>query len=165
MTGWFEDYRWSNRSPVGVRQHTAPLQGVAHYLFIGTAADCRVEECDSSGHFVRLCYSPQDHYFDPSWQRDQTADGSSRVFRDGGGRVVRYETYERSGELCGDVPLLRTRIYNADGRLVELQDETKVSDTAYDIHVLDAAGKLKGIIHHSDVDAGEPYTISEEWEQ
>ena len=53
--------------------------------------------------------------------------------------------------------------YNADGRLIMVHEKRVVSDTAYDIHVKDAAGKLKGVIHHSDVDRGEPFTISEEW--
>jgi hypothetical protein len=44
-----------------------------------------------------------------------------------------------------------------------VHEKRVVSDTAYDIHVKDAAGKLKGVIHHSDVDRGEPFTISEEW--
>ena len=136
---------------------------VAEYGLIQTTAGFCVEEYDSDGRFVRLCYCPQDEYFDPTWQRDQTEDGSSRIFRDGDSCVVRHETYEPTGEFCGDVPLLLARIYNADGRLIMVHEKRVVSDTAYDIHVKDAAGKLKGVIHHSDVDRGEPFTISEEW--
>lgn len=160
---WFEDYRWSNRKPVGVHKHDTPPQGATRYAFVLTAAGNCVEEYDGEGHFVRLCYCPQDDYFDPTWQRDQAEDGSSRLFRDDDGCVVRFETYEPTGVSCGSVPILLTRIYNADGRLLELHEETLVSDTAYDIYVRDATGKLKGVIHHSHVDRGEPYTISEEW--
>ena len=49
--------------------------------FTTTNAGEYVEEYSDDGHFVRVCYTPQGFYHDPSWQREESADGLSRVFR------------------------------------------------------------------------------------
>ena len=41
--------------------------------------------------------------------------------------------------------------------------KSRTADTALDLHVIDAEGTLRLIIHHSDIDRGEPFTIREEW--
>jgi len=164
MIRWFEDYRWSDRSPAGVSEHQARPEKVAHFMFTTMEAGLFVEEYDDAGHFVRLCYTPQDHHYDPIWHREESADGLSRVFRDADGRVVKHEVYEPSGESCSGEPLMNGRIYNGDGRLLAAHEPSRVNETSCDIRVTDAAGKLRVVLHHSDMDRGEPVTIHEDWE-
>ncbi len=95
----------------------------------------------------------------------RTADGLSRVIRDADGRVVKHEAYEPTGESCSGSALMNGRIYSGDGRLLSVHEETRVSETASEIRVTDAAGKLRVILHHSDIDGGDPVTIREEWSE
>ncbi len=74
MTRWFEDYRWSKQSPIGVGLYESSPVGVAHYRFTATDAGEFVEEYDATGHFVRVCYTPQDCCYDPSWHRELRMD-------------------------------------------------------------------------------------------
>ncbi len=164
MVRWFEDYHWSNRSPAGVSEHQARPEGIDCFMFTTTETGLFVEEYDGAGHFVRLCHTPQDHHFDPTWHREESVDGLSRVFRDAKGRVVRHEAYEPTGESCSSIPLMRGRIYSGDGRLLAVHEPSRLSETACDIRVTDAAGKLRVVLHHSDIDRGEPVTIHEDWE-
>lgn len=164
MIRWFEDYRWTDRSPAGVREYEARPENAVHYMFSTTETGLLVEQYDDAGHFVRLCYTPQDHHYDSTWHREESADGLSRVFRNADGRVVNHEAYELTGESCSSAPLMDGRVYKGDGRLLAVHDETRASETSCDIRVTDAAGKLRVVLHHSDIDRGEPVTIHEDWE-
>ena len=91
------------------------------------------------------------------------ADGAIAHIYDGNNELVEIEYYEFTDEYCGKEPLVNTRTETADGRLLMRQIAHRISDTEQDLHVIDAAGELRLIIHHSDMDRGEPYTIREEW--
>ena len=90
-------------------------------------------------------------------------DGAIAHVYDADGNLVEIERYEFTGEFCGAEPLVNTRTETANGQLICRQVAHRVSDTALDLHVIDAEGTLRLIIHHSDIDRGEPCTIREEW--
>lgn len=101
------------------------------------------------------------------WQRDWhkvlAEDGRTAQILDGQGQVVEVEYYEFTGEECSGGPLVNVRVESAAGELVARHECHRISDTACDIHVFDAAGTLRVILHHSDIDKGEPVNIREQW--
>jgi hypothetical protein len=97
------------------------------------------------------------------WSKKRSADNRSADVFDADGTLVRREYYEDTGEFVAGVALVNVKVVGAEGELICRHTDRPVSDTAYDIQVTDASGKLRGIIHHRDVDRGEPFTISEEW--
>ena len=104
--------------------------------------------------------------WEKAWRKEVQgawADGAIAHIYDGNNELVEIEYYEFTGEYCGKEPLVNTRTETADGRLLIRQIAHRISDTEQDLHVMDAAGELRLIIHHSDMDRGEPYTIREEW--
>ena len=161
---YFEDYRWSNLQPTGMRRLGAP-PGTPYFRFMRHGEGVRVEEYDGRGAFVRLCHHPDDLRWKRDWRKERRADGHSAVVYDADDSVVLYERYEFLAETCADGPLVRSETFNVDGRLIETQEPQKVSHTAYDLYVKDSCGKLKGVIHHAGVDKGEPYDITEDWEK
>ena len=98
----------------------------------------------------------------PGWHKLLADDGASANIYDGEDRLVEVEYYEFTGEHCGSEPLVNVRIETADGKLVGRHVSHRISATECDIHVIDAEGKLQLILHHSDIDRGEPVTIREE---
>lgn len=162
MTRWFSDYRLSRGRPVGVGQFDRPPVDTEHYALHETTTGVRIEQYDAAGCFVRLCIAPEDA-FDRNWDRVERNGGRARIFRDSQGIAKRYETYEPTGEHCGEVELLRGRMYNADGRLVMQHDPRKVSETEYEIAVRDGTGRHMCLLHHADVDGPEPFSITEDW--
>lgn len=113
--------------------------------------------------FAGLCHGPDDSGWDPGWQKERSADGTRATVRDPDGRVERHEEYTLLAQTCAGANLVRSALFNREGRLLAVQDPRRLSDTAYDIQVSDASGKLKCVIHHSEVDKGEPYAIVEDW--
>ncbi len=102
----------------------------------------------------------------PGWHKEmqeELKDGAIAHVYDADGNLVEIERYEFTGEFCGAEPLVNTRTETAGGQLICRQIAHRVSDTALDLHVIDAEGTLRLIIHHSDIDRGEPFTIREEW--
>ena len=102
----------------------------------------------------------------PGWRKELPAplqDGAIAHVYGAESQLVEIEHYQFTGEYCGREPLVNTRTETADGALICRQIAHRVSDTALDLHVVDAQGTLRLIIHHSDIDQGEPFTINEEW--
>ncbi len=102
----------------------------------------------------------------PGWRKQLQSpleDGAIAHIYDAEDQLVEIEYYQFTGEYCGREPLVNTRIETADGALICRQIAHRISDTALDLHVVDAQGTLRLIIHHSDIDQGEPFTIREEW--
>lgn len=97
------------------------------------------------------------------WRKERASDNSCARIFDAQGQLVRMEYYEPTGVFVAKSELVNVRVETAVGELICRHIDQPVSATAYDIHIIDAAGRLRGIIHHSDVDRGEPYTICEEW--
>ena len=99
----------------------------------------------------------------PGWRKERSPDGTSANIYDADGLLVEVEHYEPTGEYCGQEPLVNARIETPEGELIVRHATHRVSDDAYDIHVIDAAGNLRVVLHHSDIHRGEPFTIREEW--
>ncbi|MEW6754613.1 MAG: hypothetical protein AB1505_27065 [Candidatus Latescibacterota bacterium] len=97
------------------------------------------------------------------WRKQRALDGASATVCDAEGRIVEVEHYETTGECCGREPLVRVRIETPTGELIAREVPRRVSDTAYDVHVVDAQGTLRLILHHLDVGRGEPFALGEEW--
>lgn len=166
MTGeprYFDDYRYSRQEPVGIGEHAKPPSGRPYYVFVTTNSGIVVEEFDQHSAFSRLCYHPSEKQYHRRWSKERVADGTGAVVRDTDGSVVLYEKYQLSDVSCADGPLIRSETYTAEGRLIEVQDPIKVSETGYDLHVTDGCGKPKGTIRHRNVDKGEPVDIEEDW--
>ena len=77
--------------------------------------------------------------------------------------LAEVHRYTPTGVYCGDVELLDVHMETPDGELIRRHETRRISDTAYDIHVTDADGKLEVVLHHSNVGLGEPHIIQEEW--
>jgi hypothetical protein len=99
----------------------------------------------------------------PGWRKERSDDGTFSNIFDANDRLVEVEHYHPTGESCGRVDLVNVRIETPDGELIGQHLSHPISSSSYDIHVTDAEGTLRLILHHSDVDRGEPYTIREEW--
>ena len=99
----------------------------------------------------------------PGWRKERSADGTFAHVYNAEGVLVEVEQYEPTGEYCGKEPLVNVQIETPEGELIGRHVTRRLSDDAYDIHVTDAAGTLRLILHHSDVQRGEPFTIREEW--
>lgn len=99
----------------------------------------------------------------PDWHKVLAEDGLTARVLNGQGEVMEVEYYEFTGEECSGDPLVNVRVESAAGDLIARHVCHRISDTACDIHVLDAEGTLRVILHHSDIDKGEPVTIREEW--
>lgn len=99
----------------------------------------------------------------PGWHKESAANGQSARVIDGTGQLVEMEYYEPSGDSCGDVALYNVRIETPDGELILRHITHRLSDDAYDIHVTEPDGRVRVILHHSNVSGGEPFTIHEEW--
>lgn len=95
--------------------------------------------------------------------QEELKDGAVAHVYDADDNLVEIERYEFTGEFCGAEPLVSTHTETAQGQLICRQVAHRVSDTALDLHVIDAEGTLRLIIHHSDIDRCEPFTIREEW--
>ena len=159
----YEDYSWSNRVPVGEGALGGPCCGAPHFRFVTVEGGARVEQYGEHGQFLKLCYVPGDMDFPKSWQKERYEDGRRAAIRDEHGAVVRYETYAPLPEKVGAQTLVETCVYNAEGRLIMTMTERSVSPAAYDVEVTDCLGKPMGVIHHRDIDKGEPFTIDEDW--
>jgi len=101
--------------------------------------------------------------YEPDWHKVLAEDGRSARIVNGQGEVQEVEYYEPTGEECSGYPLVDVRIETPDGRLIARHASRRISDTACDIYVTDGEGRLRVILHHSDIDKGEPVTIREEW--
>ncbi len=97
------------------------------------------------------------------WRKEHSPDDTFANVYDADGRLLEIEHYEPTGEFCGKRPLVNTRIETPEGELLVRHVTQRISDDAYDIHVMDTAGNLRVILHHSDVNRDGPNTIKENW--
>ena len=97
------------------------------------------------------------------WRKEHSPDDTFANVYDADGRLVEIEHYEPTGEYCGKKSLVNTRIETPEGELIVRHVTHRISDDAYDIHVMDAAGNLRVVLHHSDVNRDGPNTIKEDW--
>lgn len=167
---YFQDYRWGKdrRSPVGRPIGVPPVDpaqtGNGFFKFIRLGNGDRVEQYDRQGRFVQIIYDPADADRGTrklQYQRDGRTAAAVRV--DENGVVRTRETYSFLSSPEEPLPLVKAEVYNADGRLLEIHTPQRVGPTAEDIHVTDVLGKLKVILHHDQLDKGEPVRIQEEW--
>jgi len=161
---YFEDYRWRKGEPVGIDAINKPAKGKSFFRFIAVKGGVRVEQYDKDGCFERICHDPKDSHFGERKRRCQVNGETIAAFHiDQDGRVVAYERYFI---LSKRQPItVRCEVYNADGRLLEIHTPKSVSETAQDIVVTDCLGKLEVILHHAEMDKGEPCSISEDWSE
>ena len=96
------------------------------------------------------------------WRKEWADDGLSGCLVDRDGRVMRTMRCTPHEETVAGTPLVTVNIEGADGRRLATHEPHRISDTAVDIHMLDAAGRLRGILHHTEMDRA-PHTIREEW--
>ena len=79
----------------------------------------------------------------PGWRKELRSplqDGAIAHVYDAEGQLVEIEHYQFTGEYCGREPLVNTRTETADGASICRQIAHRVSDTALDLHVVDAQG-------------------------
>ena len=98
-----------------------------------------------------------------SRRKELADDGCSAKIYDADNELVLIEYYEPTGVFPWGESLVDCRIETPSGELWRRHVTHRISDTACDIHVTDADGTLLVILHHSDIDKGEPCTIREEW--
>lgn len=92
-----------------------------------------------------------------------SADHRQKVRRSEDGTVRSYEEYTWPGGVYSQDAYPVVRVFNAHGRLVWQHRPRRISDTAWDIQVLDALGKPQAVLHHTEVGVTEPCAIREEW--
>ena len=90
-------------------------------------------------------------------------DHTHKVRRSQDGAVRSYEEYAWSDGAYSEDVYPEVRIFNEHGRLVWQHRPQRVSESAEDIHVFDALGKPRVVLHHTDISGLEPCTIVEEW--
>jgi len=161
MTAVYTDYRWSSGMPQGVSPLADPV-GVEHFRVVDVDGGMRLEQFDGDRKFQRLIFCPADEHLGGA-SYETSADHRHRVRRDADGAVLSYEEYTWPGDVYSDDAYPEVAVYNAHGRLVWQHRPRRLSATAWDIHVLDALGKPRRILHHTDVGPTEPCTIREEW--
>lgn len=161
MTEFFEDYQWSKGKPKGLTPIEDPT-GKAHFRLLDLESGVRLEQFDPDGKFLQLICCPQDTGISgSSWETSK--DALHRVRRGKDGAVTSYEEYVWPGGVFAEGVYPDVKIFDVHGRLVWEHRSEQVSDTAWDIHVLDPLGKLQVVLHHTDVDGREPVTITEDW--
>ena len=160
-TQYFADYQWSRGEPQGVAPIEDPT-GIAHFRLLETDGGVRVEQFDKTGKFVRLVYCPQDRKITYATYKT-SADHLHRVRRSENGAVRFYEEYEWPDGVYSDDVYPVVRVFNEHGRLIAQHRPKQVSESAWDIHVFDALGKRRVVLHHTDIGESEPCTIDEEW--
>ena len=169
---FFQDYRWVKDSrfptgrPVGVGPLDPPQIGAGFFKFIRLADGDRVEQYNQRGRFVRIVHDPADGH--PGTRKLRFQDKGitvAAVTVDDRGVVVTREAYSYLSDPNEALPLVKSEVYNADGRLLETHTPRRVGPAAQDIHVTDGLGKLKVIIHHEEMDKSKPVKGWEEWPQ
>ena len=161
MITHFADYRWSNGKPSGISPIEYPA-GKEHFRLLGDGKGVRLEQFDGSGKFLRLVYCPQDE--DLAGTTYVTSDDHLHKVRRAANGVVRsYEEYAWPNGIYADDVYPEVKIFNAHGRLVWRHRPERVSESAWDIHVLDILEKTRVVLHHTGVGLSEPCTIEEEW--
>ena len=161
MATCFADYRWSRGEPQGISliENSA---GVAHFRLLEVDGGVRVEQFDAVGKFVRLVTCPQDRQV-AGTTHEVSADRRHKIRRAADGTVRFYEEYEWPDGVYREDTYPHVRVYNEHGRLIAQHRPQRISASAWDIHVLDALGKLRVVLHHTHVDGSAPCTITEEW--
>ena len=157
----YADYMWSKGKPKGISPLEDP-SGHAHFRCFEVEGGMRVEQFDGAGKFLRLVHCPQDRQY-AGTTYELSDDHTHKVVRAASGTVRFYEEYTWPGGLFDENVYPQVKTYNAEGRLIAEHRPTQVAEDAWDIYVLDALGKLRVILHHTDVKGGEPCTITEEW--
>ncbi len=162
MTTYFADYRWSKREPKGISPIDDPA-GKEHFRLFEVNGGMRLEQFDEAGKFRRLVYCPHDAKMARGTTFEVSDDHTHNIRRSEDGAVRSYEVYVwPDGDYSEDVHP-EVRIFNEHGRLVWQHRPQRVSESAWDIHVFDALGKPRVVLHHTDCDGPEPDTIVEEW--
>jgi hypothetical protein len=161
MNAFFADYQWSQNKPQGLAPIDDPI-GKKHFLLMDVEGGVRVEEFDEHGKFTRLAYCPQDDIFTGTTYKNST-DHRHRIRRAPDGSVRFYEQYEWPDGVYSENAYPKVKVFNEHGRLTAEHHPQRVSETAWDIHVFDALGKLRVVLHHTNVGQTEPCTIREEY--
>ena len=163
MITFFADYRWSRGEPKGVSPIDDPA-GMEHFRILDSDGGVRVEQFDDAGKFVRLVYSLQDRKISATTTTYETSDDHlHKVRRSENGAVRFYEKYEWPDGIYSDDVYPDVKVFNEHGRLISQHRPKRVSESAWDIHVFDALGKPRAVLHHTDIGGPEPCTIVEEW--
>jgi len=167
---FFQDYRWVKDSrfptgrPVGVGPLDPPQIGAWFFKFIRLTEGDRVEQYNQRGRFVCIVHDPADGNHGTRKLRFQDKGiAVAAAGIDDRGVVLMREAYTYLSDPNEPLPLVKTEVYNADGRLIETHTPRRVGPAAQDIHVTDGLGKLKVIIHQEELDKGEPVKGWEEW--
>jgi len=161
MSQFYSDYRWSRGEPIGESPIDDPT-GKAHFRFLLVDGGVRLEQFNGAGKFVRLVHSPPDGER-KSTTCETSGDCLHRVRRNEDGAVSSYEEYEWPGGSYSDDVYPKVKVFNEHGRLVARHRPEQISDSAWDIHVLDALGKPRMVLHHTNVGVSDSCTIREEW--
>lgn len=159
---YFADYQWRNKSPEGINEMPAPPQNGKYYKFISASHGVRVEQYDEAGKFLQLCFDPQDSIYKGK-KSPVFVNGIKTMsyYIDEQDGITKYEKYEPLND--GPDPMVRCEVFSSDYRLIEVHNPVKISDTRQELHVYDAMGKLKLIIHCESDDGGPMQNVREEW--
>ena len=161
MATFFADYKWVRGKPKGTSPMDDPA-GIEHFRILSVDGGVRLEQFDGEGKFVRLVHCPQDREI-AGTSYETSDDHLHKVRRSDDGAVRFYDEYEWPNGVYSDDVYPKVKVFNEHGRLIARHQPMRVSGSAWDIHVFDALGKQRVVLHHTDVGVAEPCTISEEW--
>lgn len=150
--------------PVGEGSIDPAQTADGFFKFIPLEDGDRVEQYDDVGRFVRIIHDPADG--DRGTRKLRYQDGGQTVAAvrvDESGAVRIREMYTLLSDPGERFPLVKSEVYNADGRLLEIHTPNRVGPAAEDIYVTDVLGKLKVILHHEQLDKCEPVSIRAQW--
>jgi len=156
---FFRDYQWatgdrfSTGKCVGVGM-ISPADG-AYFKFIALPDGDRVEQFDADGRFIRVVHDPADgirgerrlHYQDEAGRR-------MAVLLDESGAVRSRETYTYLSNPGKPQRLRKTEVFNADGRLLEVQIAHRTGPATEDVRITDVLGKLKSAFTRMNLHLG-----------
>ena len=162
MSEFFADYKWSKREPKGISPIDDPT-GKEHFRLLEVDGGVRLEQFDEAGKFLRLVYCPHDGKLARDTTYEVSDDHTHKIRRSDDGAVRSYEKYEWPDGIYSDDVYPDVKVFNEHDRLVWQHRPQRVSESAWDIHVFDALGKPRAVLHHTDVGGPEPCTIVEEW--
>ena len=154
MAAFFADYRWSKGEPKGVSPIDDPTR-IEHFRLLYADGGVRLEQFDQAGKFVRLIYCPQDKNI-AAPTVEFSDDHRQKVRRSDDGAVRLYDEYEWPDGIYSEEVYPAVKVSNEHGRLIAQHRPQRVSESAWDIHVFDALGKQRVVLHHAD-------GITEEW--
>ena len=161
MNTFFADYQWSKGKPKGIAPIDNP-SGKEHFRLFDVDGGERLEQFDEAGKFVRLVYCPQDDAISGT-SYETSDDHRHKIRRSDDGAVRFYDEYQWPDGVYSDDAYPQVKVFNEHGRLIAQHRPERIAESAWDIHVFDALGKRRVVLHHTDVNGTEPCTIREEW--